>query len=248
MRRILWLSLALLALLLAACSSGDEESTSELERDGLEGQAPPVATSTATATTEATPVATVTSIATTEAPAGDLSDRLDEMTLDEDDVPRGLTPMGEMTLDYDMDTLGLAGLGSGKAHMNMFAGAGQQEMVVTMVILLEDSWAVEQALAEMDKVSADQIEDAFGMMGDFGGLQYEDLRELDVSDLGEAAFGLAIRFELPQIGAGEGQWVFFGRGSVLGMVMTMGMSGGAAADAVPLAEVMDAKIKDVILQ
>jgi hypothetical protein len=248
MRRILWLLLALVGLLAAACGSADEESTSEIERDGLAGEAPPVATSTATATTETAPVATVTSIATAEASAGDLGDRLDEMTLDEDDVPRGLTPMGEMTLDYDMETLGLAGLGSGKAHMTMFAGAGQQEMVVSMVILFEDSWAVEQALAQIDKVSADQIQDTFGMMGDFGGLQYEDLRELDVSDLGEGAFGFAMKFELPQIGAGDGQWVLFGRDSLLAMVMTMGMSGGAAADAVPLAEVMDAKIKDVILQ
>ena len=240
MKRILWLLLALPALLLAACGSGDEESTTEIETDGLPGRAPPGASSTPAATGEAP-------AATAEAPAGDLSDRLDEMTLDEDDVPRGLSSMGNMTLDYDMETLGLAEAGSGKAHMTMFAGPGQQEIVVSMVILLDDAEAVEQALDQMDKVSADQIQDAFGMAGDFGGLEFQDLRVLDVSSLGEAAFGVAMTMEMPQLGASDMQWVFFGRDSLLAMTMTMAMSGGAAADAVPLAEVMDAKIKDVLL-
>jgi hypothetical protein len=250
MKRILWLFLALLALLLAACGSGDDESTSELERDGLEGQAPPVAESHVDGdgdTVGEAIDATATPAATAEASAGDLSDRLDEMTLDEDDVPRGLSSMGNMTLDYDMETLGLAEAGSAKAHMTMFAGPGQQEMVVSMVILLDDAEAVEQALEQMDKVSADQLQDAFGMMGDFGGLEFQDVRVLDVSGLGEAAFGLAMKLDMAQLGAADMQMVFFGRDSVMAMAMTMGMSGGAAADAVPLAEVMDAKIKAVLL-
>ena len=234
MRRILWLLLALVGLLAAACGSGDDESASESEADGLAGRAPPVAT--------------VTPTATAEAPVGDLSGRLDEMTLDEDDVPRGLTPMGDMTFDYDANLLGVVGPQGGKAHMTMFAGPGQQEMVVSMVILLEDSAVMEQALEQMDKVSVDQLQEAFGMAGDFGGLELKDLRALDVSGLGEGAFGFAMKFELPQMGEGDGQWVFFGRDSLLAMTMTMGMSGGAAADAVPLAEVMDAKIKDVLLR
>jgi hypothetical protein len=234
MRRILWLLLALVGLLAAACGSGGDESASEDEADGLAGRAPPVATLTPTATAEA--------------PVADLSDRLDEMTLDEDDVPRGLTPMGEMTLDYDMKMLGLVGPEGGKAHMTMFAGPGQKEMVVSMVILLDDAWAVEQALEQMDELTVDQIQDAFGMAGSFGGLKLLDSRVLDVSGLGEAAFGFALTFELPQFGAGDGQWVFFGRGSLMAMVMTMSTGGGAPADAVPLAEVMDGKIKGVILQ
>jgi len=234
MKRIVWLLLPLLALLLAACGSSEDKSASEFETDGLAGRAPPVATATPTATAEA--------------PAGDLSDRLDEMTLDEEDVPRGLSSMGNMTMDFDMETLGMAGLGSGKAHMTMFAGPGQQEMVVSMVILLDDAWAVEQALDQMDTLTADQLQGAFGMAGDFGGLEVQDLRQLDVEGLGEAAFGLAMKFEMPQLGAADMQFVFFGRDSILAMTMTMAMSGGAAAGAVPLAETMDAKIKDVILQ
>jgi len=232
MRRTLWLLLALVGLLAAACGSESNESASEGDVDGLAGRAPPVATVTGTV----------------EAPAADPSDRLDEMTLDEGDVPRGLTSMGNMTLDYDMNLLGVVGPQGGKAHMTMFAGPGQQEMVVSMVILLDDSAAVEQALEQMDELTTDQIQDAFGMPGNFGGLKLLDSRVLDVSALGEGAFGFAMKFELPQIGAGDGQWAFFGRDSVLAMVMTMATGGGAPADAVPLAEVMDAKIKGVILQ
>ena len=234
MRRILWLLLALVGLLAAACGSDSYESASEGDVDGLAGRAPPVAT--------------VASTATAEGSVGDLSDRLDEMTLDEDDVPRGLTPLGDMTLDYDMNLLGVVGPQGGKAHMTTFAGPGQQEMVVSMVILLDDPAAVEQALEQMEEMSLDQIQDALGMAGSFGGLKLLDSRVLDVSGLGEAAFGFALTAELPQLGVGAGQWAFFGRGPLLAMAMTLSMGGSAPADAVPLAEAMDGKIRGLILQ
>jgi hypothetical protein len=50
------------------------------------------------------------------------------------------------------------------------------------------------------------------------------------------------------IGVGDGQWVFFGGDSVLAMIITMATGGGAPASAGPLAEVMDAKIRDAMLQ
>ena len=86
------------------------------------------------------------------------------------------------------------------------------------------------------------------MAEDLGGLELLDWRPLDVSDLGDAGFGFALTFELPQVGAGDGQWVFFGRGPLLAMTMSMSTGGGVPADAVLLAEAMDGKIKDVILQ
>jgi hypothetical protein len=247
MMRVFWLFLALVGLLAAACGSGSDESASESQTDGLAGRAPPVATVTATGTAEAPLVATVTAT-TAEESVGDLNDRLDEMTLDEDDVPRGLASMGDMTFDYDMNLLGVVGPQGGKAHMTMFAGPGQKEMVVSMVILLDDAKAVEQALDQMDTMTVDEIQKAFGMAEDLGGLKLIDSRALDVSDVGDAAFGFALMFELPQLGAGDGQWVFFGRGPLLAMTMSMSMSGGVPADAVMLAEAMDGKIKDVILQ
>ena len=234
MSRILWLFLALVGLLLVACGSDGDESATEGGIDGLAGQAPPVATATPTATAQA--------------PVADLSDRLDEMVLGAEDVPRGLSSLGSMTFDYDANLLGVVGPQGGKAHMTMFAGPGQQEMVVSMVIVLDDAWAVEQALAQMDSLTVDQIQDAFGMGGNFGSLKLLDSRQLDVSGLGEAAFGFALTVELPQLGVGDGQWVFFGRDSLLAMTMTMAMGGGAPADAVLLAELMDAKIEGVLLQ
>ena len=234
MKKILWAFFALLALLLVACGSDGDESALDSETDGLAGRAPPVSTATATLTAEA--------------PLPDLTERLDEMTLDEDDVPRGLSSVGEMTFDYDMNMLGLVGPQGGKAHMTMFAGPGQQEMVVSMVILLDDAWAVEEALGQVDNLTTDQIQDAFGMAGDFGGMKLLDSRVLDVSGLGEGAFGFALTVELPQLGGGDGQWVFFGRDSLLAMAMTLSMGGSSPADAVPLAETMDAKIKGALLQ
>jgi alpha-D-ribose 1-methylphosphonate 5-triphosphate synthase subunit PhnI len=232
--RVLWLFLALVGLLAAACGSDSDESASESGIDGLAGRAPPVVTGTATATAQAA--------------ASDLSDRLDAMTLDEDDVPRGLSPLRSMTFDYDASLLGVVGSEASKAHMTMFAGPGQQEMVMSVVILLDDARAVEQALAQVENLTVDQIQDTFGVPSNFGGPKLRDSRRLDVSDLGETAFGLALTFELPQIGVGDGQWVFFGRDSLLAMTMTVAMDGVAPADAVTLAEVMDGKIKDVILQ
>ena len=234
MMRVLWLFLALVGLLAAACGSDSDGSASEGETDGLAGQAPPVVTGTATATAQAA--------------ASDLSDRLDAMTLDEDDVPRGLSPLRSMTFDYDANLLGVVGSETSKAHMTMFAGPGQQEMVMSVVILLDDASAVEHALAQIENLTVDEIQDTFGMPGNIGGPKLRDSRRLDVSDLGETAFGFALTFELPQVGAGDGQWVFFGRDSLLAMVMTMAMDGIAPADAVTLAEVMDGKIKGVILQ
>jgi len=245
--RVLWLFLALVGLLAAACGSDSDGSASESETDGLAGRAPPVATVTATGTAEA-PLAGTATAAPVEEPVGGLSDRLDEMTLDEDDVPRGLSSMGDMTFDYDMNLLGVEGPQGGKARMTMFAGTGQKDMVVSMVILLDDAKAVEQALDQMDKMTVDEIQKGFGMAEDLGGLELLDWRPLDVSGLGDAGFGFALTFELPQLGAGDGQWVFFGRGPLLAMTMTTAMGGGVPADAVMLAEAMDGKIKDVILQ
>ena len=232
--RVLWLFLALVGLLAAACGSDGDDSASEGGVDGLAGRAPPVVTGTATATAQAA--------------ASDLSDRLDAMTLDEDDVPRGLSPLRSTTFDYDASLLGVVGSEASKAHMTMFAGPGQQEMVMSVVILLDDAWAVEQALAQMENLTVDQIQDTFGMPGNFDGPKLRDSRPLDVSDLGETAFGFALTFELPQLGTGDGQWVFFGRDSVLAMTMTMGMDGIVPVDAVLMAELMDDKIKDELLQ
>ena len=232
MKRILWLFVALVGLLLVACGSDGNESSTGNETDGLPGEAPPVAT--------ATPAATA------QTPVADLSDRLGEMTLGEDDVPRGYVSLAGMSFDFDTEALGLAVPGGGKAHMVMFSGPGQSETIASMVILLDDASAVEQALGQVDDLTLDQIQSAFGMVGDFGGLKLLDSRQLKVSGVGEKAFGFALMVELPQVGVSNGQWVFFGRDSLLAMVMTMAMGDSTPVDAVLLAELMDAKIDGVL--
>lgn len=233
MKRILWLFVALVGLLLAACGSEGNESSSESATDGLAGRAPPIVT--------ATPTVAV------QVPAdSDLGERLDEIALSEDDVPAGLSQLGSMTFDFDLKLLGMVGPQGGKAHMTIFAGPGQQEMVVSMVILLDGETAVQQALGQIDDLALGEIQDAFGMAGDFGGMRLIDSRQLDVSGLGETAFGFGLTVELPQVGVGDGQWAFFGRDSLLAMVMTMAMGGTTPADAVRLAEVMDTRIEDVL--
>ncbi len=229
MKTILWLMLAVGAVLVAGCGSGADEESSEGASDGMAGRAPPVATATAPAPTPTPAVA-------------ELADRLDELALDEGDVPAGLSKLGEMNFDYDLKTLGLAGAQGGKAHMTMFAEPDQRNMVVSVVILLDDAATMEQALAQMDNLTADQMESAFDMAGNFGGMRLIDSRDLDVSGLGEHAFGVGLTMELPQVGVSDAQMTFFGRDSLLAMVMTMAMGGGAPADAVSLAKVMDAKI------
>lgn len=163
-------------------------------------------------------------------------------------VPRGLSPLRSMTFDYDASLLGVVGSEASKAHMTMFAGPGQQETVMSVVILLDDASAVEQALAQMENLTVDQIQATFGMPGNFGGPKLRDSRQLDVSDLGETAFGFALTFELPQAGVGDGQWVFFGRDSLLAITVTVAMDGVAPVDAVLMAELMDDKIKGELLQ
>ena len=232
MKRIPWLLVCAVALFLVACGSDGNESSTGNESDGLPGEAPPVATATPTATAQA--------------PVADLSDRLGEMTLDEDDVPRDYVEMASMSFEYDTKLLGVAGVPRGKAQMAMFSGPGQSETIASMVILLDDASAVEQALSQIDNLTTDQVQDAFGMAGDFGGMKLVDLRQLDVSGLGETAFGFALTMELPQVGVGNGQWVFFGRDSLLAMVMTMAMGDTIPVDAVLLAEVMDDKIDGVL--
>ena len=234
MNRILWLLLGLVALVLAACGSDGDGDVSGSATDGLAGRAPPLATGAAAVTAMAS--------------VSDLSDRLDVMTLDKDDVPRGLSPLRSMTFDYDASLLGVVGSEASKAHMTMFAGPGQQETVMSVVILLDDASAVEQALAQMENLTVDQIQATFGMPGNFGGPKLRDSRQLDVSDLGETAFGFALTFELPQAGVGDGQWVFFGRDSLLAITVTVAMDGVAPVDAVLMAELMDDKIKGELLQ
>jgi len=196
-----------------------------------EGQAPPAATPTA----ESTP-----------SPAAGLGEELDELVLSEGDVPVDFSSLGSMDFDFDLDFLDLPLPQGMTAHMSIFATPDSQDMIVSMVILMEDDTLLEEAFSQIDNLSPEEMEEAFSMFGDYSQLTLLDTRELDVSSLGDQAYGLGLTMEMPQVGVMDCEMVFFGEGPVLAVAMTMAMRGGTAVDVVPLAETMADKIEAAV--
>jgi hypothetical protein len=232
--------MAVLALVLACGSGGGEKQPAadigaSPERE--EGQAPPAATPTATPTAEPTPSA-----------AAGLQEELDELVLGEDDVPIDFSSLGSMSLDLGLDFLDLPLPQGMTAHMSMFATPDSQDMIISMVILMEDDTLLEEAFSQIDNMSPEEMEKAFSMFGDYSdlGLTLLDTRELDVSDLGDQAYGLGLTMEMPQVGVMDCEMVFFGEGPVLAVAMTMAMRGGTAVDVRPLADTMADKIEAAV--
>jgi len=230
--------MAVLALVLACGSGGGEEQPAAdigASPGAEEGQAPPVATPTATPTAESIP-----------SPAAGLVEELDELVLGEDDVPVDFSSLGSMSLDLGLDFLDLPLPQGMTAHMSMFATPDSQDMIVSMVILMEDDTLLEEAFSQIDNLSPEEMEEAFSMFGDYSQLTLLDTRELDVSGLGDQAYGLGLTMEMPQVGVMDCEMVFFGEGPVLAVAMTMAMRGGTAVDVRPLAETMADKIEAAV--
>ena len=230
--------MTVLALALA-CGSGDGEEQPAADigaSPGAEqGQAPPAATPTATPTAESTP-----------SPAAGLQEDLDELVLGEGDVPVDFSSLGSMDMDFDLDFLDLPLPQGMTAHMSMFATPDSQDMIISMVILMEDDTLLEEAFSQIDNLSPEEMEEAFSMFGDYSQLTLLDTRELDVSGLGDQAYGMGMTMEMPQVGVMDCEMVFFGEGSVLAVAMTMAMRGGTAVDVRPLADTMADKIEAVV--
>jgi len=229
--------MTVLALVLACGSGGGEKEPAGDTGGGggaQEGQAPPVATSAATPTAEPIP-----------SPAAGLAEDLDELVLGEDDVPIDFSSLGSMSLDLGLDFLNLPLPQGMTAHMSMFATPDSEDMIISMVIVMEDDTALEEAFSQIDDLSTEEMEKAFSMFGDYSdlGLTLLDTRELDVSDLGDQAYGLGLTMEMPQVGVMDCEMVFFGEGPVLAVAMTMAMRGGTAVDVRPLADTMADKIE-----
>lgn len=232
MKRFLAAVVLVTALALAAaCGSGGSE---EQPADGMgggggaqEGQAPP----------------TAESIPST---AADLREHMGELVLGEDDVPVDFSSLGSMGLDYAFDFLDMPSPQGMAAHMSMFATPESEDMIVSMVILMEDDTALDEALSQIDDLSIEEMQNAFNMVGAYADVALLDTRELDVSGLGDRAYGLGLTMEVLQVGAMDTEMVFFGEGPLLAMVMTTAMSGDTAVDVVSLAETMADKIEDVV--
>jgi len=224
MRRFVGAAVLLTALALAvACGSGGEEQPADGGGGAQEGQAPPAADS----------------IPSTAADLG-------ELVLDEDDVPVGFSSLGSMNLDLGLDFLDLPAPQGMTAYMSMFATPESEDMIVSMVILMEDDTALEEAFSQIDDLSIEQLQEAFSMVGAQTDMALLDTRELDVSGLGDRAYGLGLTIEVPYVGTMDSEMVFFGEGSLLAVAMTMTMGGGAAVDVVSLAETMADKIEAAV--
>jgi hypothetical protein len=263
MNRFLGAALVLVALALAvACGSGGGEQQPAAGTgaggDVQEGQAPPAAESipvdsdgdTIEKAIDVTALATVTVEPTSTAepsPAGsDLTDQLDELVLAEGDVPFGFSLLGSMDLDYALDFLEMPAPQGVTAYMSIFSTPASQDMIVSMVVLMDDETLLEEAFSEIDNLSIEELEDAFSMVAGYTDMALLDSRELDVSGLGDRAYGLGLTVDVPYAGTMDCEMVFFGEGPVLAMAMTMTMGSGAAPDAVPLAATMADKIEAAV--
>ena len=245
----------------AACGSGggEEQPAGDMGGgmggggDAQEGRAPPAAESLRVDTdgdtivdlADATEVATPTAESVPLA-AEDLPEHLEELVLSEDDVPVDFSSLGSMGMDFDLDFLDMPTPQGMGAHMSIFATSESEDMIVSMVILMEDDTALDEAFSQIDDLSIEEMQNAFNMVGAYADVALLDTRELDVSGLGDRAYGLGLKMEVLQMGTMDTEMVFFGEGPLLAMAMTMAMGGGAAVDVVSLAETMADKIDDVI--
>jgi hypothetical protein len=257
MKRFLGAALVVTALALAvACGSGGGEQGPAAGTgpggDVQEGQAPPAAESipvdsdgdTIVEAIDVTAVASPTTESTPAAP--DLTDQLDELVLTEGDVPFGFSLLGSMDLDYALDFLNMPAPQGVTAYMSMFATPATQDMIVSMVVLMDDETLLDEAFSEIDNLSIEELEDAFSIVAGCTDMTLLDSRELDVSGLGDRAYGLGLTVDVPYAGTMDCEMVFFGEGPVLAMAMTMAMGSGAALDAVPLAATMADKIEAAV--
>ena len=257
MKRFLVAVVLVTALALtAACGSGD---SGEQPAGGMgggnaeEGQAPPAAESsrvdtngdTVDESVDATAVATPTDEYIPPA-ATDLREHMGELVLCEVKPTGTSSSLGSMDMDFGFDFLDMPTPEGMAAHMSMFATPESEEMIMSMVILMEDDSDLDEAFSEMDEMGVEEMQDAFDMIGDYTDVMLLETRELDVSSLGDRAYGLGMTMEMPLLGTMDAEMVFFGEGPLLAMAMTMAMSGGAAVDVVSLAETMADKIEDVV--
>lgn len=243
MKRFLAAAVLVAVLALAvACGSGGEEQPADGGGGAQEGQAPPAGESIRVDSDGDTIDELIDATAVARPTAADLG----ELVLGEDDVPVGFSSLGSMNLDLGLDFLDLPAPQGMAAHMSMFATPESEDMIVSMVILMEDDTALEEAFSQIDDLSVEQLQEAFSMVGAQTDMALLDTRELDVSGLGDRAYGLGLTIEVPYVGTMDSEMVFFGEGSLLAVAMTMTMGGGAAVDVVSLAETMADKIEAAV--
>jgi hypothetical protein len=173
-----------------------------------------------------------------------LQEQIDELVLGESDVPPGFHTLLSTDMDPFLDFLEQPIPEGTAAYMSMLLDPDTKEMIYSMVILMQDEGAVEECFSKKHDVNIEKMDEAFNMMSDDQRLGQTrlDTRDLDVSALGEQAYGLGTTTEMPDAVILDQEVVFFGKGSVVGMIVTAAVD-DTAAHAVPLAQTMAEKIE-----
>ncbi len=188
----------------------------------------------------------------------DVDPTLKEALLRQEDLPSGFSDAGAMDFSFSFPT----DEGSLQMAMTMFfegdiASGDVGSIVMSAVMQTPEAIPLQElseGFDELGDLSSLDDETLQGLLGE-SGLQFQDVRLLDVSGLGEGGFGMhmVMTFEGPyleQLPSDNpfGDEValdayFFARGDRMLMLMVMWPGGDAAApvDAHALAEVMDGR-------
>lgn len=183
---------------------------------------------------------------------------LEAMLLSEEDVPAGYQELFAGSFDVADPSLDETAMA-----MSMFADEGGQGGIVSIVMQVEDESVLQEDLGEIGTTDFAEIEQAFDAYALFG-IEIANLREVDVSGLGDGGFGFGFTMDFSGLSAEFGEafegetadaevlefsamdmeMVMFVDGSVVGIVVTYSMDGGALASR-PFAEIMAAAVAAV---
>lgn len=284
-RRILFLGLALVLIPAAACGSGDKETAPAAD------SGEPAASTTSTpepadeggGTGDSGGVDAVSEVFSTlfggalsgpdlfagdaDLTQGDAS--LLAYVLSVDDLPAGFTPFGEFTYRLP-DGISETG-GMDMAASMAYSGDIESDMpsngamLMSMVLRPDDLTALGDMFESTGELSERDLQDALLQgTGGFPGFGFKDVEVLDVSGLGEGAFGMGLTMDLSGLADMFGElgdpsdaaeleefpvismrMYMFGRGDYAGAVMHMGFgaAGLSGVDSFALAKLLDAKLQ-----
>lgn len=166
---------------------------------------------------------------------------LPELALDESDLPPRFSLVRSMIFDLHIDFLNPS-VHTVPAQYTFFVSGGYKETITSTVALMGDP-TVEKFFSEADYLSVENLQALSDVLAAHPDTAPMDLRELDISGLGDMAWGYGLTSEIPGEGVLYNELVFFGRGPLLSSVQTTAVGGAAAVEAVPLAQKIAEKIE-----
>lgn len=239
MKRLIGTLLVAIGLALAvACGpdGGAKQPDPNADRGvSAEEAGAPAATAAASPTVLATPTAQSSPVSVADLP---------ELALDESDVPPRFSSVTSMIFNLHIDYLNPS-VHTVPAGYTFFVSGGYKETITSTVALMGDA-TVEKFFSQADYLSVENLQGLSDMLAAHPDTAPMDFRELDVSGLGDMAWGYGLTSEIPGEGLLYNELVFFGHGPLVGSVQTTAVGGAAAVEAVPLAQKMAEKIEAVM--